>query len=236
MVKALPVLLLAGMLWPGPTPRAQTIISESGRLIFFNSLDSARAVNIIRLTGFVNCWLNNFDTRDSFPVLLDFRPPSGDRPSNNLFADTVPAGIGSPQPDSSNPRPETGFLQPPTRNSQLDTASPQLGYDNLFGNSLVYTDSTAVPSDPGQQLYYQKLGLRIRLDPSPDPKVLLQLLEYGIAHYGALRQIRTLCLSDGPAPNPDNATVSLTLVPGDIAHILHRPLSPKLRLALKSCH
>jgi hypothetical protein len=207
MVKVLPVFLLTGMLWPGPTPQAQTIISESGRLLFFNSLDSARAATIIRLTGFVNCWLNNFDSRDSFPILLDFRP----------------------DPDTLHP----------------DSASLQLGYDNLFGNSLFYTDSSAAPSDPGQQLYYQKLGLRIRLgNPSPDPKTLLQLLEYGIAHYVALRQIRNLCLSDGPASrsgyNPDHDAGQVpgpvTLVPGDIVRILARPLSTKLRLALKSCH
>ncbi len=226
MAKTLPVFLLTGMLWPGPAPQAQTIISESGRLIFFNSLDSARAAEIIRLTGFVNCWLNNFDTRDSFPILLDFRPQSEDRGSgnlsNDLSADAVPADIRS--------APAQIWNQP-------DSTSPQLGYDNLFGNSLVYTDSSVMPSDPGQQLYYQKLGLRIRPgNPSPDPKVLLQLLEYGIAHYAALRQIRTLCLSDGPAPNPDNISTPVTLVPGDIAHILSRPVSTRIRLALKSCH
>src|ERR1700733_13532892 len=146
MVKVLVASLLTGMLlWLRMPAQAQTIISESGRLIYFNSLDSARAATISRLAALVACWLDNYDPRDSFPILLDLRP------------DTA--------------------------------ASIDLGYDNLFGNSLFYTDSTTTPSDPGQQLYFRRPGLRIRISDSlPDPKILLQLLEYGIAHYNYLRQ------------------------------------------------
>lgn len=76
MVKVFTALLLAGicMLRPGPPARAQTIISETGRLVFFNSLDSAQGATITRLATLVACWLQTRDPRDSFPVLLDLRP------------------------------------------------------------------------------------------------------------------------------------------------------------------
>jgi hypothetical protein len=74
MVKVLVAFLLTGMLCPVLTVKAQTIISESGRLIFFNSLDSAKGAAIARDIDLVNYWLDNYDPRNSFPILFDLRP------------------------------------------------------------------------------------------------------------------------------------------------------------------
>ncbi len=148
-----------------------------------------------------------YDPHDSFPILVDLRPSSDSSPNLN------------PGPDS---------------------ISYELGYDNLFGDYLSYTDSSALPTDPGERLYYLRPGLRIRIVCSAsrpgftaDPKILLQLLEYGIAHFAMLKQMHALCLLDGADPGKDPGP--LTLVPQDIAHILAKPPSPKIRSALKTC-
>ena len=192
MIKAFKAILLTGILWTGQGLYAQTVISESGRLLYFNSLDSAQGATLNRFATLTACWLYNFDGRDSFPILLDLRPGA----------------------------------------DSTDTSSYELGYDNLYGNSLSFPDSTQTPTDPTQQPYYLRLGLRIHsTGPRPDPGVLLRLLEYGIAHYKMLMQIRSLCLSEGAGSDPG----PLTLVPQDIARILSRPSSPRIRAVLKIC-
>jgi hypothetical protein len=240
MVKVLVAFLLTGLLWPGPGPQAQSLISESGRIIFFNSLDSARGAALNRLASLAACWLYYYDPRDSFSVLLDLRPAgdSADQPAPAL-------GFGTnASPDSG-----THITPDPVAYASLKTiipnpvipnpVIPELGYDNLFGNSLSYTDSSAEPTDPSLQRYYNRLGLRIRIpladsaaestsDLVSDSRTLLRLLEYGVAHYEYLKQMQTLCLSDNQ-PGP------VTLVPQDITRILARPLSLKVRTALKNC-
>jgi hypothetical protein len=211
MVKALAALLLTGMLWPGHSLRAQSIISESGRLVFYNSIDSAQGATILRLIFLVRCWLDTYDPRDSFPVLLDLRPP------DSAVSDSTASA--SPTTDSI-----------PPRSPHPDSAAYELGYDNLFGNSLSYTDSSAIPTDPGQQLYYKRLGLRIRASKT-DPKSLLHLLEYGVTHYPFLQQMRANWLFDDPAHHP----IATTLSPEDIRTILNHPVSPHIRSALRTC-
>src|SRR5579872_3498928 len=172
MVKVLVAWLLTGMLCPGPTAKAQTMISESGRLLFFNSLDSAQGAAIARLATLAACWLETQDRRDSFPVLLDLRPNPDNRSGNsNSFTDSA---------TSSSP----------------DSATIELGYDNLYGNSLQFPDSATEPADLGERPYFLRLGLRIRIpNPSADPRILLRLLEYGVTHYATLRQMHALCLA-----------------------------------------
>src|ERR1700761_1085194 len=179
MVKVLVAFLLTGMLWPGSNLQAQSLISESGRVIFFNSLDSARGATLSRLASFAACWLYYNDPQDSFPIFLDLRP-----------ANALSESANHPTSDSS-------------LHAAPDTLFPELGYDNLFGNSLSYTDSSAEPTDPSLQRYYNRLGLRIRIaDSSIDPKILLRLLEYGVTHFKTLAQMRSLCLSDNSRPDP----------------------------------
>jgi hypothetical protein len=182
MVKVLMAFLLTGMLTPGFSAWAQTIITQSGRLVYFNSLDSARAATLARLALAADCWIRSQDPRDSFPVFLDLRPDS------------------SPVDTTGNALPRW-----------------ELNYDNLYGNSQLYTDSTVTPSDPAEQPYYRSLGLRLRCrDSTPDPLTLLRLLDYGIARYDSLRQDARHC-------------------PADIPPILARPPSPRLRAALRVC-
>jgi hypothetical protein len=196
MVKALVALLLTVFLCPNQPAISQTIISESGRLVFFNSLDSAGGATIVRLAGMLNCWLGNLSPGDSFPILLDLRPPQYDS-ANNLSRDTL-----------------------------------QLGFDNLFGNSMRLTDSSNLPSDPGEQLYYRRLGLRIRYtSANPDPQKLLQLLDYGMTHNVYLKQLRMNSISDPSCP-PGTPS---TLVPADIATILAHPLPSGLHATLRDC-
>jgi hypothetical protein len=191
MVKVLVASLLIGVLCPVLTVKAQTTISESRRLIFFNSPDSAQGATIARDILLVNYWLDHYDPHNSFSILLDLRP-------------------------------------------RTDTAFWELGHDNLFGNSLSYTDPSAIPFDPGEQLCYKRVSLRIRgVGPTADPKCLLQLLEYGIAHFATLKQMHALCLSDGPDSGKETGPV--TLVPQDIASIISRPSSSKVRYARKKC-
>jgi len=69
MVRLFTATLLSCLL--GLHTSAQTLVTESGRVIFLNSLDSAKSAGMTRMVGFVNCYLFRWAPKDSIPILLD---------------------------------------------------------------------------------------------------------------------------------------------------------------------
>jgi hypothetical protein len=104
-----------------------------------------------------------------------------------------------------------------------DTSYWQLGYDNLYSNSVV-KDSSQVKT-----YGHTILGVRIRSCQSTiDPEGILKLFDYGIDHEDELMALWTKAQTLDYFERPNG----VSLPRNQISRILHRPLGSRLRSLL----
>ena len=111
-----------------------------------------------------------------------------------------------------------------------DTVYYQLGYDNIYGNSI---DTSADDDIRQPQTWdYTTLGIRIKsCSPQINKEIILKLLDYGINHVNELKALRKEAGKLDYYDRPDNITLKRRV----IKRILRRKKSDKIKFALNNC-
>jgi hypothetical protein len=86
-----------------------------------------------------------------------------------------------------------------------DTTYYQLGYDNIFGNSIFF---------PNQKIWFNStLGIRIKAcGKNINASNILKLLDYGLNHISDLKKIRDNAIKLSYNDKPDHVTIKRKLI------------------------